>query len=220
VSADEEFWEQPEVVQRFAARDPDLRLQALLGDWDPSLPLRALDVGCAGGRNTVLLAQRGWDVLALDASTAMVRATRRRLAAVLGKEEAHERVRRGRMDALPYPDADFSLVLSLGVLHIAGSWAEWSRAADEIARVLRPGGCFLVSQFTPDSRPGGEALAPVAGEAHVFGGYSRDRSVLLDPPALDAELQRRGLTPLTPPVIATGTTERGQRVSVNGLYRK
>lgn len=216
----EDFWEQPEVVERFAERDPDHRLRELLDERGDAPPLRVLDVGCAGGRNTVFLARRGHDVHALDASAAMVRETRRRVAAVLGMAEAEARVREGRMDALPFPDADFDLVLSLGVLHIAASWSEWGRAADEAARVLRAGGLLLLSEFTPATRPSGETVLPVPGEPHLYEGFSRGRSVLLEPDAVDAELAGRGLDPVTPTVIATGETERGRRVSVNGLFRK
>ena len=41
---------------------------------DPSR-VRVLDLGCAGGRNTVVLAERGFDLEALDASAAMVAKT-------------------------------------------------------------------------------------------------------------------------------------------------
>jgi 2-polyprenyl-3-methyl-5-hydroxy-6-metoxy-1,4-benzoquinol methylase len=70
------FWERPETVDRFASRDPDHRLQRLIGEYGRPAAIRALDLGCAGGRNTVLLAQRGFDVRALDASSAMVERTR------------------------------------------------------------------------------------------------------------------------------------------------
>ncbi len=216
----EAFWERSEVVERFASRDPDRRLLELLDSRTDPAPLRVLDIGCAGGRNTVLLAERGHDVHAVDASRAMVRETRRRVAAVLDEGEALRRVQRARMDALPFTDDEFDLVLSLGVLHIAGSWAEWSRAADEAARVLRPGGLLLLSEFTPETRPSGETLAAVPGEPHVFEGFSRGRAVLIEPPTLDAELGRRGLRAVTPSVIVSGESERGQRVSINGLFRK
>lgn len=215
-----EFWERAETVERFAARDPDLRLLALLDSRSDPAPLSVLDIGCAGGRNTVLLARRGHDVHALDASSAMVSETRRRLAAILGEVEAMRRVRQGRMDALPFADADFDLVLSLGVLHMATTWEEWSRAVDEAARVLHSGALLLLSEFTPETRPSGETLVPVDGRPHVFEGFSRGRAVLIEAPTLDAEMARRGLLPVTPSVIASGETERGRRVSVNACFRK
>ncbi len=92
------FWEQPETVERFSGRDPDLRLQAMVAGLDDPGALRVLDLGCAGGRNTVYLAGLGIDVIAVDSSDAMVAETRRRLAEVIGSEHAAGRVRKRRMD--------------------------------------------------------------------------------------------------------------------------
>ncbi len=148
-----DFWESPENVARFAAREPDMRLMGLVpGFADPSV-VRVLDLGCAGGRNADFLARRGFDVCAVDASEAMVAETRRRLASHLGDEQAERRVRVGRMDNLDWaPDASFELVVALGVYHCAQSFPEWDRALSETARVLAPRGKLLVSVFTPETR--------------------------------------------------------------------
>ena len=76
----------------FAARPPDRRLLQLLKHYQQPQQTRVLDLGCAGGRNTIVLADQGFDVYALDTSCAMVEKTRERLAIVLGGEEARKRV--------------------------------------------------------------------------------------------------------------------------------
>ena len=216
----ESYWEQPDVVARFAEREPDLRLLDLIEDFERPAEVPVLDVGCAGGRNTVLLARRGFDVYAVDSSSAMVEETRERVAAVLGRTEAESRVVMGRMDDLSrFPPGSFDLVIAIGVLHNANSWTEWTRAADECTRVLRPGGRLLVSHFSPETDLTGRGVRPVAGERHIFEGLPAGRATLLHPEELDAEFARRGLAPEVPTTTGTTLTDVGRRVSVNGLYR-
>lgn len=214
------FWEDPEVVERFASRAPDQRLLALLDDYADPAAIRVLDIGCAGGRNTVLLAETGFDIHARDSSTAMVAETRRRVARLLGKRAAEARVRPGRMDELTeFADGSVDLVVSLGVLHQAQSWSEWERAAAEIARLLRTGGRLLLSAFTPETDLTGSGVRPVAGEQHVYDGLPGGRAVLLDPATLDAELARFGFEPEVPTSIGRTITGETRRISANGLYR-
>ena len=208
-------------MARFAAREPDVRLAGLVPGYADPGAVRVLDLGCAGGRNTVFLAARGFDVFAVDASEAMVAETRRRLAPLLGEAEAARRARVGRMDDLgSTPDAGFQLVVALGIYHCAPSRAEWDRALSETARVLVSGGKLLVSVFTPETDLTGRGIVPVPGEPHVYEGFESGRSVLVDAEALDAELARYGFVPLVPTAIARPKVEVGRRVSANGLYVK
>lgn len=217
----DEFWERPEVVEQFAAREPDVRLSKLIERYERPASVRVLDLGCAAGRNAVLLAERGFDVHAMDASEAMVERTRERLAAVLGEAEARERVRRGRMDDLSgFADASFDLLVVLGVYHNARSREEWERAVAESARVLRPGGLLLLNHFTPEVDLTGEGVRPVPGEAGVYAGFPGGRAVLLEADALDAAVARHGLLPVVPSATVRVETDRGRRVSVNALYRR
>jgi SAM-dependent methyltransferase len=215
----EPFWERPEVVDQFASRAPDHRLVRLVEEYARPEATRVLDLGCAGGRNTVLLAERAFDVRAVDASAAMVERTRERVAAVLGPERARERIRLGRMDDLsPFADGRFDLVVALGIYHGAGSRAEWERAVAETARVLKPGGRVLVNHFTPEVDLTGEGVRPVAGEPDVYEGLADGWGVLLDADALDTAMARHGLLPEVPSETVRVETERGRRVSVNALY--
>ncbi|UCH84160.1 MAG: methyltransferase domain-containing protein, partial [Candidatus Latescibacterota bacterium] len=108
-----DFWEEQEQVERFAAREPDRRLLALIEQYDNPGSIRVLDIGCAGGRNTEPLAARGFDVFAVDMSRAMVERTRDRVAAFLGPEEAGRRIRVGRMEDLsPFQSNHFHLVVA------------------------------------------------------------------------------------------------------------
>jgi SAM-dependent methyltransferase len=218
MGSEDDFWEQPDVVARFAAREPDHRLVPLIAGMTPG---RALDVGCAGGRNTVLLAQHGWDVHAIDSSAGMVAETRRRVAELLGEEAAAERVRQGPMDDLShYGDASFDLVIGLGIYQNAESLAEWHRALAETARVLKEGGLLLLAHFTPDLDLTGSGVQPVRGEPHVYDGMPRGRGVLFHAPELEAALAEHALRPVAPSETVVVPTEKGQRATVNALLRR
>lgn len=214
-------WERPEVVRKFAERDPDHRLQEMVPEYPRPEETRVLDAGCAGGRNTIFLAEKGFDVYAMDASEAMVEETRRRLVPFVGPDDARRRVRVEVMDDLStYRDRSFDLVLSLGLLHNATSWEEWQRAAAETARVLKKGGRLLLAQFTPRTDLTGEGVTPVPDEPHVYDGFPGGRAVLLEPDDLDLHLAELGLRPETPTGTGETELEQGRRVSANGLYRK
>ena len=215
------FWDSPENVARFAAREPDVRLTELVREYADPAAVRVLDLGCAAGRNTVFLAEKGFDIEALDASSAMAGKTRERVAATLGAAEAAARIRVGRMDDLSFAaDGRFDLVVALGLYHCAQSRAEWDRTLSETARVLKSGGKLLVSVFTPETDLTGRGTHPVPGEPDLYEGFDSGRHFLVDAAKLDRELARFGLHPLEPTRTARPKTEVGRRVSANGLYRK
>ncbi len=215
------IWEEPESVAKFAGRDPDVRLLELLDDYDDPSGVRVLDLGCAGGRNSELLARRGFNLHALDASRAMVVHTRNRLAPILGDRQAASRVGHGRMNDLGrFTDASFDLVVALGIYHCAASRGEWDSALAETARALRDGGTLLVALFTPETDLTGDGIRPVPGEPHLYDGLPSGRVFLVDRPTLDAEMQRFALTPLVPSRTVRVETGTGRRVVVNALYRK
>ena len=215
------IWEEPDRVEEFASRDADLRLLELVERYDDPGSVRILDLGCAGGRNAVVLAERGFDVYALDSSSAMVAKTRERVGRLTGEEEVVRRVRLGRMEDLSdFSDGFFDMIVALGVYHNARSRADWDRTLMESARVLREGGLILVANFSPRCNPDGKGMHPVAGEPGVYIGFGNERLFLLEAEELDDEMGRRGLVPVTPSQTVTRDTEKGRRVVVNALYRK
>jgi SAM-dependent methyltransferase len=214
-------WEDPERVEEFARKPPDHRLVPLVeSETDPSR-IRALDLGCAGGRNAVFLAERGVDVVAADGSAAMVERTRQRLAEILGPEAAAERVIHTTMERMPFAaDGSFDLVVALGIYHNARSAEEWQAALAETARVLKPRGRALVSVFTPETDLEGKGKTPVPGVPHLYERPDGRRMYMVDPGTLDRDMAVHGLEPLEPTALAEGKVEVGRRVSANALYVK
>ncbi|MBC6456963.1 class I SAM-dependent methyltransferase [Actinomadura sp. HBU206391] len=93
---------------------------------------RAIDVGAAGGGNTRVLLQHGWQAVAVDWSEGAVEIARRRGV------EAY----RADPRFLPVPSAEYDFALALNVLeHVEDDRA----VAAEIARVLRPDGRALIA---------------------------------------------------------------------------
>jgi len=88
--------------------------------------------------------------------------------------ESHLDVRHMDAKALEFDDGSFDAVFSLSSIEHFGSWADIRRSAEEIGRVLRPGGAaFIVTEcFLGPSllgpRPVQEAAARVAWPIKIF----------------------------------------------------
>jgi SAM-dependent methyltransferase len=214
-------WNDEETVRKFAEKDPDRRLLAYLQSRDQGEELRALDLGCAGGRNTVVLAERGADFTAVDASTAMVRETRARVAKIIGQAKAEKRVFTGRMDDLSaFSSGLFDLVIALGIFQNARSRDQWDASIGEAARILKPGGRLLVSNFGPRSEPEGRPLVPSEKEANLYRGFGPEPLYLVEAEALDRDMARHGLIPAVPTETVRRETSGGCRMTINGHYVK
>jgi SAM-dependent methyltransferase len=112
----------------FAERRHLIRTQ--VRDIRPEGP--ALDVGAAAGGNTRVLAEAGWDCVALEHSETGAALARARGLTVV----------RGDATAMPIADGVLGLVVAYDVLeHIEDDAA----AAAEFLRCLRPGGLLLVA---------------------------------------------------------------------------
>ncbi len=112
--------------------------------------VRALDVGCGGGRHTLLLAEAGFEVDAVDISGESLRFTRTLLA------EAGYRAGLAQSSAtgLPFEDDSFDVALSYGVFYY-GTFEMGRASIGELFRVLKPRGrAFVVARTTDDYRYG------------------------------------------------------------------
>ena len=123
---------------------------------------RVLDVASGNGNATLAAARRGCDVVSTDYVGALLERGRARASA----EGLAVRFEEADAENLPYTDASFAVVLStFGVMFTP----DQQRAADELARVCRPGGKIGLANWTPSGFIGelfkliGRYVPPPAG---------------------------------------------------------
>lgn len=102
------------------------------------------DLGCGTGALSAALAPFVRRVVAIDDSSAMLGAARKRLRGVANVE-----LKRGRLESLPIEDATLDAAALTLVLHHLPDPAQ---ALREVARVLRPGGRVLIVDMLPHDR--------------------------------------------------------------------
>ena len=128
--------------------DPEPSPQVVRAVTERFLPPRVatLDIGCGAGSNVLYLARQGFESHGIDLSPGAVRAARARA------EQAGVAidVREGDALALEFPDRKFGGVIDNGCFHTlpVDRREDYAR---EVARVLRPGGAFVLSWIGRES---------------------------------------------------------------------
>ena len=115
-------------------------------------PVRLLDAGCGPGQYSADLAQRGFQVVGLDASEPFVRQAQQTYGAL---PHAPRFVQENLLDLGPPGDGGlFDGILCRGVLNDLVGVAPRQRVMHAFARVLRPGGMLLfdVREWTMTAR--------------------------------------------------------------------
>ncbi len=116
--------------KRDVARD-DPRLVGIVDNLGPMAGRRVLDLGCGKGRFSRTLSELGAQVIGLDLSAAM-------LAEAMDLDRVRASARR-----LPFASASFDRVVAVEILeHLAPRSVD--QVCDEVRRVLRPGGTFVI----------------------------------------------------------------------------
>jgi ubiquinone/menaquinone biosynthesis C-methylase UbiE len=118
--------------------------QALALQWVDRLGLEpgspVLEVGCGAGHMAAALANRGFRVKAIDSVQSMVEMTEQRLLNDGLRRTASAKV--GDVNSLHFEDQRFQLVVAVGVL----DWVTNPLGAlREMVRVLKPGGCLIIT---------------------------------------------------------------------------
>ena len=163
-------------------------------------PLRVLDAGIGTGAMSEALASqavRAVDLHGVDLSEKMLVQARHRLESQVGSLT----LRAADLDALPYPDGAFDMVLAA---HVIEHLVEPDRALREISRVLKPGG-VVVAVVTRASMAG--ALIQLMWRTHR-----------VEPARARAWFKQAGLVSVEAIAFAKGTRARG--MSVGYVARK
>jgi len=144
----------------------------------------ALDAGTGTGRHALRLASRGARVTAVDASQEMLVVARAKASAAGLRIHLHK----ASLDKLPFSDERFDLVICALVLT---NYITATPIVTELARVTRPGGHLIITDFHPEIVEAGARTAFRIGD---------DRYVLPNPGIKVedylAALRRAGLAPV------------------------
>lgn len=105
--------------------------------------MRVLDVACGTGNLAIPSARKGAHVIGVDIALNLVEQARER---ALG-EGLQLTFEEGDAEQLPYPDAQFDLVMSMFGAMFA---PRPERVASELARVCRQGGTIAMANWTPE----------------------------------------------------------------------
>lgn len=112
-------------------------VRAAIGAMRLPVRARALDIATGAGHTGLFLAGLGHDVTLADIAGPMLK----RAAGAAAERGLHVQTRQHAAEALPYPDGSFDLVTCRIAAHHFSSPERFVR---ESARVLRPGGYFLL----------------------------------------------------------------------------
>jgi SAM-dependent methyltransferase len=137
---------------------------------------RILDVGAGTGRLSAPLLQAGYDVVAVEPLDGM--------RAILAEHIGPERARDGRAEQLPLADASVDGAVCSDAWH----WFDGARAADELARVVKPGGGVVIC-ISLSGEEDGEAADPWAQE---LGRLWRELMQAFDHPSADGSFRPDG----------------------------
>ena len=146
-----------------------------------------LDVACGTGNATIPAAQVGARVTGLDLTPAMLAKARERAAGL-----AIEWIE-GDAEELPFADSGFDVVLSTFGCMFA---ARHGVVADEIARVLRPGGRLGLCTWTPEGVIGeffrvvGAYFPPESGDSPLGWGDEQHVRELFEGSGIELSLSR------------------------------
>jgi SAM-dependent methyltransferase len=160
-----------------------------------------LDIGCGAGTNVLFLAQQGFEAHGVDLAPDAVRAARARARSAGVTVD----VREGDALALEYPDARFGGLVDIGCFHTLPPRRRPDYAR-EVARVLAPGGAFVLSWIArehtgergPPHRPSlGEVADALEGRFLFTRSRFRPPGEETGPAVYDAWLTRRA-TPQPP----------------------
>lgn len=164
---------------------------------------RALDIGCGTGFSTLFYAQVVEQIMGADYSEEMIRWARRLLS-----DPAHFRgtvsayvpdggltlsdnvqFEVGNIVSLQYPDASFDAVVTERVLVNLPQRSLQDQAIREVARVLNPGGRWVVAEASWEGHGGVDRLRTVAGLPLLEKYW---HNLYLEEPVFEASLQAAG----------------------------
>lgn len=139
------FWNNREIAEYFKDKPADYRVKERFEKIEACdrKSMKALDIGCGGGRHTELLVSLGFQTYIIDPNPRMLQVTTKRVGTDVLKS-----INKGVMTKLPFQDNIFDVVVTTGVLHQARSIDEYELAISELSRVVKKSGIVCLNIFT------------------------------------------------------------------------
>ncbi len=139
-------WDSPGALYEEISRTIADSIEHCIARLQPKPGMRILDLACGTGwtSRSIARAVPSSHVTGLDLGADLVASARERAA----REGLSIDYQVGDAESLPFPDASFDAVVSTcGIMFASHPEA----AAEQAARVCRPGGCILLTTWRPDS---------------------------------------------------------------------
>jgi SAM-dependent methyltransferase len=124
----------------FTRAKVDAIVAALRRQFEDPGRLAVLDVGCGIGLTDELISPLVASVTGVDVSTALVAEARKRNPG--SSYDVYDGAQ------LPYADGAFDVALAICVVHHVPP-GEWAAFAEELRRVIRPGGLAIIAEHNP-----------------------------------------------------------------------
>ncbi|MFK7696617.1 class I SAM-dependent methyltransferase [Paenibacillus sp. HJGM_3] len=152
---------------------PSQELVAFVASMDLPSNIAALDVGCGAGSEAIFLAQRGYRVIGVDLSAAALNIARERA----NKAEVQVDWRQGDALKMPLENRCVDMVNDRGCFHTIAE-ENRGRYAEEVARVLKPGGVMLLRGCREKAEEGHFVLVTEQSVDQHFSRYFKRGPVL------------------------------------------
>jgi ubiquinone/menaquinone biosynthesis C-methylase UbiE len=114
-----------------------------LADRSIASGARGLDLGCGHGWYALEMLRRGFEMTGCDPSIGQVD----KACELAANNHVKIDFRQAGGEALPFPDASFDFVYSINVIHHINSERAQYQVLNEIIRVLKPGGVFIMHEI-------------------------------------------------------------------------
>jgi len=139
--------------------DPDLVRLVTEG----TIPVgQALDIGTGLGHDAVFLIRHGFNVIAIDLSPSALKLARENASAA----GFFGFFQQGDIRRIPVEDHFVDFANDRGCFHVLAP-ADRPKAVDEVGRVLRKGGLYLLHVFSDKEPPSPPAPLPTGDRAHL-----------------------------------------------------
>ncbi|WP_304517579.1 class I SAM-dependent methyltransferase [Cecembia rubra] len=109
--------------------------------------MKILDAGCGEGRNCIYFLHQGYQIFGCDSNPIAIQMARV-YAQTIQKDYDIHRFQKASVEDMPFHNGAFDALISSAVLHFARSESHFFQMLEEMMRILKPGGVFLLRMCT------------------------------------------------------------------------